>query len=158
MTDPRAKLKILALDPPRTTHKVVAQFNPKEVQIDKAVPWQKHNHRGTSKLEYTGSDPRSMSLELLFDGFETGQSVQPAIDDLNRLTEHIGTAVDEKRPPRVKVIWGPGTDSVSLPEFSGVVESVSVKYTMFSGDGVVLRATATVKLKEAPLVGIGRAR
>lgn len=156
---PKAKLKIITLEKVDGVDITVeAQFNPKEIAIDKSVPWQPQKKKGPNDLEYTGGAPRTMSLELLFDGFETGQSVQPAIDDLNRLTEHIGTAVDEKRPPRVKVIWGPGTDSVSLPEFSGVVESVSVKYTMFSGDGVVLRATATVKLKEAPLVGIGRAR
>jgi hypothetical protein len=153
--EPRAKLKILALEPRGTRHKVVAQFNPKEVQIDKSVPWKPQARRGTSDLEYTGCDPRTMSLELLFDGFDTGLSVQGALDDLNRLTQSFGTGRDERRPPKVKVIWGTDdTASVNLPEFNGVVESVSIKYTMFSGEGVVLRATASVKLKEALRPGI----
>jgi len=39
-----------------------------------------------------------------------------------------------------------------VPTFKCVIESLSVKYTMFSDQGVPLRATCTVKLKEADTV------
>lgn len=51
---------------------------------------------------------------------------------------------DEQRPARVMIKW-----SRALPEFEGVLESLSVKYTMFSPSGVPVRATCSVKFKEA---------
>jgi len=50
---------------------------------------------------------------------------------------------DERRPALVMTSWG------SLPEFEGVLDSLSVKYTMFSDRGFPVRATASVKFKEA---------
>jgi hypothetical protein len=150
--DPTAKLKIISLENGIT---VVAQFNPKEVQLDKAVPWQKQKKKGPADLEYTGGEPKTMSLELLFDGFELNRPIAGEIAALHGLTEHVNDG-DKKRPPKVKVVWGPGTDTVSLPKFEGVVESVSVKYQMFAPDGMCLRATATVKLKEAGELAVGK--
>jgi hypothetical protein len=45
---------------------------------------------------------------------------------------------------RVMVVWSGG-----LPEFMGVIESVSTKYTMFLPSGTPVRATASVRVKEA---------
>jgi hypothetical protein len=146
--EPTAKLKIIALDPKRE-ERVIAQFNPKEVQVDKAMQWQDHKSSdGTSGLEYTGGGTRTISLELFFDGAEEARSVRPDLDALHSLTEHFGTAHGQKRPPVVMVIWGSSVDD-SIPSFPAVIESLGVKYTMFSDDGKVVRATATVKLKEA---------
>ena len=50
---------------------------------------------------------------------------------------------DERRPAQVMIAWG------TLPEFEGVIESVSVKYTMFNDKGFPVRATCSVKFKEA---------
>ena len=50
---------------------------------------------------------------------------------------------DERRPALVLIKWG------TRPEFEGVLESVAVKYTMFSSEGFPVRATCTVKFKEA---------
>ena len=54
---------------------------------------------------------------------------------------------DERRPPRVMVVWGD-----DLPRFVGVVESVNAKYTMFLPGGRPVRATAALKLIEAERV------
>jgi len=152
--DPLAKLSIITLEGVPVT--VTAQFNPKEVSVDKAVPWQPQKKKGVADLEYTGGTPMTMGFELLFDGFELGMPVQGEIAKLHQMTAHMGDSGDQKRPPKVKVIWGPGLDSVNLPQFNAVVESVSVKYTMFSPDGLVLRATATLKLKEAADLKVGK--
>ena len=45
------------------------------------------------------------------------------------------------------VTWGS-----TLKGFKCVIESLSTKYTMFDGAGTPLRATCTVKLKEADSV------
>ena len=53
-----------------------------------------------------------------------------------------------RRPHHCVVSWG----DRGLPKFQCVIESLSTKYTMFSSDGKPLRATCTVKLKEATSV------
>jgi hypothetical protein len=159
--DPTAKLKIVSLEGPLVT--VVAHFNPKEVAVDRSVPWQKQKKKGPADLEFTGGEPKSMSFELMFDGFETNTSVQGMVEKLHKLTD-----MDPglKRPPKVKVIWGTpatseparGDESVSegIPSFQAVIESVAVKYTMFTPDGKAVRATANVKFKEAADLKVGK--
>jgi len=142
---------------------VTAQYNPKELQIDKSVPWQKNPQANKSpekgiQLEFTGAEGRTMSVELLFDGYETGglvpdgkgKSVAEKIKDLNTMASPVKAGSkneNERRPYMCLVTWG-----TTIPTFRCVIESLSTKYTMFSDDGVPLRATCTVKFKEADTV------
>ena len=152
--DPKAKLKIIGLDGVNNNKTVEAQFNPKELQITKAVPWQKQKKsKEAADLEYTGAEPMAMSVELLFDGYEEGKSVVDRLKMVHLLADPEPTL---KRPSKVKVIWGTDTStqdfpgiSDQLPEFTGVIESVDTKYTMFASDGTVLRATVNIKFKQA---------
>ena len=84
-----------------------------------------------------------MSFELLFDDVEQSKSVQPQLDRL-----HLLSSVDRSlhHPPRVKVALGSAAGA--MPTFEGVIEAVSVRYLKFAGNGVPLRATATVELEE----------
>lgn len=122
---------------------ISAYFNPKEIGIDKNVPWNKHKDSKADKpiLEFTDADPAELSLELLFDTFEPRTSVyQEYIEKLEKLVK-----VDEakKRPPMVLFLWG-----THFPKFMGVVSTLGVKYTMFLPDGTPVRATVTMKIKE----------
>ncbi len=165
-----AKLTIGSLDTdpdgamPNGLH-VEAHYNPKELQVDKNIPWNKVNQANQANnngihLEFTGAEGRSMSVDMLFDGYETGgmagkKTVSQAIADLETLASVIDpTSTDEnKRRPRLcVVVWGSG-----MPTFRCVIESLSTKYTMMTTDGVPLRATCTVKLKEADVVSAAKA-
>ena len=42
------------------------------------------------------------------------------------------------------------------PKFEAVIESISVKYTMFDGNGMPLRATVHVRFKEARNIKVGK--
>jgi hypothetical protein len=134
---------------------VDAQYNPKELQIDLSVPWQKKSQANKSnetgiQLEFTGAEGREMTLELLFDGYETGTSVADKIQTLNTMASVMNPndADETKRRPHLCVVtWG-----TAVPKFKCVIESLSTKYTVFSDKGVPLRATCTVKLKEADTV------
>ena len=123
-------------------------FNPTEITIDKSVPWQKSKSSQQGEgpvLEFTGADPGTLVFETAFDTTATDESVyRKFIVPLENLMK-----VDEglKRPPRVKVIWGPDTNT--LPAFEGVVESMSSRYTMFSPSGMPVRATTSISMKEA---------
>ena len=47
-------------------------FNPKEVSIDKTVPWNEHQNSQSNQLqlEFTAAKPMSFGVELTFDTFE----------------------------------------------------------------------------------------
>jgi hypothetical protein len=163
----RAKLWIGSLDDENL--EVRAQYNPKELQIDKQITWQEHKSRDNrqghneagqqrtddsdqSDLEFNGTPPRSMSIELLFDGYETNTSVEPDIRKLETMSsadDPESPAGDEnkRRPHHCVVAWGAGGGG--MRPFRCVIDSLVVKYQMWNHAGVPVRATCTVKLKEA---------
>lgn len=158
----KAKLTIGSLD--ESGLNVSAQYNPKELQVDQNVPWKKPEAAtktgsqtgggGSSPLEveFTGAEGRSMTIEMLFDGYEPdggrAVDVRGEVDKLTKLaTVRDPDSNDEqkRRPHHCVISWG----SRGLPKFECVIESLSTKYSMFSSEGEPLRATCTVKLKEA---------
>ena len=162
------KVTIFTIDHTRDIQ-VEAMYNPKEVQVDKAVAWSKKEGNTAPSdqplLEFSGGQGRTMSLELLFDGYEQDKDVHTSyvakLLDMASIIKADGTA-EQKRPPMVGIVWGGGKDDTSkLPAFKGVIESLSTKYTMFSSDGKPVRATCTVKFKEADKLSLkaqGRGR
>lgn len=153
---------------------VQAQFNPKELEISRTVPWSKTNEANKSNkkggsggggegqgihLEFTGAEGRSLSLELLFDGYEMpiGAGSGYVAGCIKTLEELASVRVpgskkeEEKRPHRCLAVWGS-----ALPGFKCVIESLSTKYTMFDAGGNPLRATCVVKLKEADVVSVAK--
>ena len=148
------KLHFGSLDVPTLT--VVAQYNPNQVQIDKAVQWKKPERLPGShpdvlkddEVELTTAPTRSMNLELLFDGFEEHRTVQPEIDTLELMSSVREPGSKEahlRRAHHCVVAWG-GVDGAR--RFRCVIESLSTKVTMFSPAGLPLRATCTLKLQE----------
>jgi hypothetical protein len=149
--DPKQRLIIVGVEGSRTSIGVKAQFNPNTVQLDRSVPWQKvKNAKAAGDLEYTGAEARSMSFELMFDGFETNMSVQPEIEKLQLLCDP-DDAINPKRPGKCIVVWGP-------VQFTCVIESLAVKYTMFSPEGWPVRGTANIKVKEANTLTIAKSK
>ena len=133
------KLTILSLD---TSIQVEAQYNPKELQIDKSIPWSKVNQANQSNekgihLEFTGAEGRTMTVELLFDGYETeGNTKKGAVKDLIATLETLASVLDpeskdenRRRPHRCSVSWGQGghaevslRDRVAVDEVHDVLE------------------------------------
>lgn len=168
------KVAIGSLDEPGPHTFVEAQFNPKELEIAMNVPWTKSadtnkaNAKGAKgsgagpqpiQMEFTGAEGRSLTLELLFDGYETGAegrsvNVSEKVAVLMKLASvrDKGSTTEEfKRPHRCLAVWG----SV-LPAFQCVITSLTTKYTMFNAAGEPLRATCTVKLTEAEAVKVAK--
>jgi hypothetical protein len=166
MTSP-TKIIIGSLEKPELY--VEAQFNPKEIEVAQNVPWQKPQEANKSNaknnatsgvnLEFQGTEGRSLTLDLLFDNFEEGNNSRSVsvVDMVKRLQElasvrELGsTQEDKKRPHRCLVVWGE-----VLPGFKCVISSLSVKYLMFSPQGVPLRAQCTVKVMEADFVSAAK--
>ena len=136
-----------------TGEKVEAYFNPKELSIDKRVPWNKHKSTKADNpvLEFTDAEPMELQIELLFDGYESRTSVY---SEYISVLESFMKIIDDKkkRPPMCIFLWGK-----NFPSFMGVIESLSTKYSMFMPDGTPVRATCTVKMKQADKLTVGSA-
>jgi hypothetical protein len=164
--DAAAKFWIKSLDKGENIV-VSAQFNPKELQIDRSVPWSppgeagkeqsKNKTKGGVDLEFTGAKGRTLTVELLFDAYEADAKDGFKLEDLETRIANLeklaavrkpGSKLeDERRPHWCLAVWG-----TALTKFQCVIESISTKYTMFSRDGKPLRATVTLKLTEADSV------
>ncbi len=161
------RLKIGSLEPGERDTFVAAQFNPKEVTITQPISWTEHKPTASQEsdamfLDFGGMQPQTVQLEMLFDGAEYGgylspdsdaKSVMDAINILKRLAsviEPYSSDEERRRPHFCIVTWG----EADFPTFQGVIESLAVKYSMWASGGTVLRATATVSMKEASRVGL----
>ncbi len=125
---------------------IEVHFNPKELTVDKPVAWTPHPTAGVAvpKLEFTSGSAKSLSVELLLDSYERHAT---SVNEMVKQLEKLGTpaTVDGKwRPPLCTFVWGD-----KFPQFRGVIESLQVKYTMFRRNGEPVRATVTLKIKEA---------
>ncbi|HTL35986.1 MAG TPA: hypothetical protein VL326_22805 [Kofleriaceae bacterium] len=164
-----AKFWIMSLD--ENSLHVAAQFNPKELQIDRAVPWSPPGEAGKSNsktpggvdLEFTGAKGRSLTVELLFDQYEEdaqGQFTTSVKDNVNTLETLASVrkpgSKEEKfrRPHHCVCSWGTALRSTEGNKFKCVIESIATKYTMFDSNGDPLRATVTLKLTEADNVSV----
>lgn len=136
--------------------RIEVQYNPSDVEITRTSNWGKHANAGAGKeqqLEFTGQEGRSVKFELFLDGTEAVNQVQAHIDFLTKLTTIRNPASDNpafRRPHHVVITWG----GFSM---SGVIDSLTIKQTMFGIDGSPLRATANVTFKEAKSVGTSTA-
>jgi hypothetical protein len=132
------KAKLINVDK-STTQEVL--FNPKEYSIQKSVQWEPHKAPGldTPEQEFTSGNPAVLSVELFFDTYEDNASVKDHTDKIMTLAL---VDADSHRPPLVTFQWGDFT-------FTGVIESLAMRYTMFLSTGKPCRATANLSIKEA---------
>jgi hypothetical protein len=158
----RAKLWIASLDKPELG--LQAQYNPKELQVDKQIQWSDHQQSANRTegermdpsmqyhLEFLGVGERTIQVELLFDGYEKGISVERDVERLKALStvHNPEGSEEESRPHHCLVGWG--AQLAGMRPFPCVIESLSTKYTMWDTNGKPLRAICTVKLKEADRV------
>lgn len=130
---------------------VVAYYNPKEVSLDRNVPWAEHPiaQANTHILEFTGAKPMTMSCELFCDLYEQRGNVDEAfVNPLLDLTRARPVANGPDRPPICIFVWGK-----NFRRFECIIESLAFKYTMFLPDGTPCRATATIKMKHVEWMG-----
>lgn len=157
---PPARLTIGSLDDAKLN--VIAQYNPAQIEHSRTTGWKPHGadkpdarrEQKTSRdVEFTGGEGRTFSLELLFDGFEKNQSVRQPLDDLDKLAKpRVADSDDEelRRPHQCVIVWGDqGERGGGFQPVRCVIDSLTVKCTMFSSVGVPLRAIATLKVREA---------
>lgn len=124
-------------------------FNPKEYTIQKSADWGRSSTTAaqkTSTPEFKGSGPRQLSLEVFLDQSMTRGDVSKDVETLfaclTPLPEKL--SANTPVPPFVKFCWG------KTIEFTAFLKSVNAKYTLFTPEGVPLRAVCTISLEELP--------
>jgi hypothetical protein len=137
-------------DAPSTTtgKKIEFQFNPKELTLTKTAKWGENTKPGAKKTgvqQYLGPEPAKLSVEMFLDASRTMDcSVVKAVETLfSCCVPAKGTAEKQKpSPPWVRFQWG------AITGFPAHIKSVSVKYTLFTPDGIPIRAVCTVQMEE----------
>jgi phage tail protein X len=127
------------------------RFNPKEYSVDRSSNWSAKpataDPDGT-KSEFLNAQPRSMKLEMFFDGTELRNPVALRRDIALLFTTTVPHPSTIRRPPPsppfVIFAWG------MTRSFVAFVKQLGVKYTMFLPDGTPVRATANLTLEEIP--------
>jgi hypothetical protein len=131
-------------------NRVTFKFNPKEYSIQKSAEWKRSNTKGAKQAsvpEFTGSQPRSLTLELFFDATDskTGD-VSKHVEALFGCLVPLPSTLSKQKPspPFVRFCWG------NKVHFTAYLKSVNAKYTLFRPQGTPIRATASVTLEEIP--------
>lgn len=129
---------------------LVFRFNPKEYTVQKTANWQRRPLPGAKEAtipQFTGSDPRSLSLEVFLDATESPSgSVVKDVELLFSCCTPTSNSLRMKQPSPPFVMFGWG----STMSFLAFVKSVSAKFTLFKQDGTPVRAVCQVSLEEIP--------
>jgi nucleoid-associated protein YgaU len=125
-------------------------FNPKDYSVTKANGWDAKAKKGATaeQPQFTGGQPREMTLQLLFDTTLLAPPVS-----VKDITDKLFAAMDatvggasggaakkqEKRPRTITFTFGTFS-------FIGVAKSLTVQYLLFKPDGEPLRADVKLAL------------
>jgi hypothetical protein len=120
-------------------------FNPSEISFTRSVNWIEHTgNRGTTllpKINFSGVTPYEFTLkQLIFDTYETKESVMTYIDTIKKGVETI-EQMEDKRPPVYKFTW-------KDEYFYCVMTSLTYTLNMFLTDGTPVRAMVDISLQE----------
>jgi nucleoid-associated protein YgaU len=140
---------------------IPVQFNPTQLSFSKGVQVAEIPIPGLDSplIQFVRGQDETLALDLFFDSTENGMgagatSVTQSSDQIYQLVK---IEPDSHAPPICEFIWNnafPGADisekmgNQKRNSFKCVVESVRHQYTLFSPEGIPLRATVSVSLRE----------
>ena len=149
------KLKITPL-PPSKLKEITVMFNPNSYSVEKSVSWDSSGGGGETQrkfnapaLTFGGGGSRTLSLELFYDVTESDDKNKDVRKETGKLVALTRIMADRKNPhpPVCKISWGKKIKNSDFP-FTGVITSLTQRFTLFSRTGEPLRATVNVTFKE----------
>ena len=119
---------------------IPVMFNPAEYSLNKSNNFAEIAVPGLESpiLQFVRGQARTLSMDLFFDTYESGQDVRIFTYELTNL---LAIDSDLHAPPLALFTWG-------FLTFTGILERVNTKFTMFNRIGIPLRATCSVSFKE----------
>jgi hypothetical protein len=141
---------------------IAVQFNPAQLSFNKGVQIADIPIPGldTPLLQFVRGQNESLAIDLFFDSTESGMgaNAKSVTEYSDQIYQLVKIEPDSHAPPICEFIWNskfPGANiadelggSQKRNSFKCVVESVRHQYTLFSPEGVPLRATLSVNLRE----------
>jgi nucleoid-associated protein YgaU len=121
-------------------------YYPTEYSMEKSNTFSEINVPGleTPYIQYSKGNSGSVSMEVFYDTYGENENTKDVRDYSNQLSDLLKIDTDLHAPPPLNFIWGMPT----AEPFTCVLEKVSTKYTMFSSDGIPVRARLNITLKE----------
>lgn len=161
-TASRAQIQRLDKDGKPTGDTLQVMFNPTEYTLNKGVQIGEVPIPGLDAplLQFVRGQAETLSLDLFFDSTDggTGKKASSVTTETDKFYALVKIESATHAPPICLFSWGgecfPGkrnelaADPLLRFAFKCVVESVRQRFTLFNPDGVPLRATLTVSLKE----------
>ncbi len=122
-----------------------ALYNPNKVSLTKAANWTavKVEGRDVPPVQFTHGEPATLSLELFFDTYESGEDVQTYTKEIFKLTTIEGHGKIH-RPPRCKLEWG----LYRFDDFEWILTNLVQTFTLFRSDGTPVRATLSCSFRQ----------
>ena len=143
---------------------VPCKFNPKELNIEKSNQFAEINIPGLSSpvLQFVRGNARTVTLDLFFDTYED-EKVKDVREYTDMITGWDAGAISAKLPKGRKGLMDIDSDLHAPPvcrfiwgafAFQCVIERITKRFTMFLPEGIPVRATLSVTLKEYKEVDI----
>lgn len=145
----------------RGDEEVALAYNPTELSFDKGVQLAEITIPGLDSplQQFVRGQAEKLSLELFFDSTDGGMAAgaRSVTEDTDKIYALTRIEPSSHAPPQVSFVWGQAVPGRHLPaasgnhrreSFRGVVENVKQRFTLFSPEGVPLRATVTLSIRE----------
>ena len=126
--------------------RMAVQYNPTQYSIAKSAQIAEIGIPGLDEpiQQYIRGQTEKLTVELLFD--TTAQGMGAGATDVQTLTapmhELVRVQPETHAPPRLRLTWG--HSGLSFP---AICESIEQKFTLFSPEGIPLRATLTMAFR-----------
>lgn len=122
-------------------------FNPTEYTLNKGAQIAEIGIMGIDSpiLQFIRGQNEKLTLDLFFDTSTEGGLDTNAVDVRDKakiIYQLVKIQPETHAPPRIRLTWGRGLN------FYAIVESVQQKFTLFSSQGLPLRATLSVTFRE----------
>lgn len=162
MAETYAKAYFERLDPRgNVVARLDVQFNPTEYSTTKGAQIAEIGIPGIDSpiLQFIRGTNEQVTLELFFDSTEYGMGAgaRPVTEWTDKFYALVKMSGSEHAPPRCRFGWGDGFPGLvhqsgevagKRKAFECIVETIQQKFTLFSPEGVPLRARLTVTLRE----------
>ena len=134
-------------------------YNPTEFGLTKGAQYAEIAIPGLDSpiIQFIRGDSEKMTLELFFDTTEdgTGADARPVTEKTDPFYRFIKIDKELHAPAIYRLTWGDhfpntasGWDTSASNVFDCVIDSVARQFTLFNSDGVPLRATISLSLRQ----------
>ncbi len=140
------KALITQVDNPANS--VPFQFNPETLSYTQRTEWRKRPNQSATDApvkQYGGPKGTNLKLTMLLDNTMVGSP--PVLERIGLLSRWLSRG-DAEQPPLLRFLWGKLRIG-GRPDFVCHLESLDVDFSLFSADGLPMRAKCTVNLNAA---------